>query len=87
MGQGGRAGGGALRRRYVFGNLGRSSLGHSGVDQLERPGDAGQEIIEVVRQSACKLADSLHLLTLPEKLVPPEILGDVAANCVKSSEA
>ena len=39
--------------------------------------DDGQEIVEIVRDSARKLTDCLHLLGLPQLFFEPDAIGDV----------
>ena len=61
----------------------RSSLrARAGADPPPRDlavaADHGQQVVEVVRDTARELADRLHLLRLPELVLEPAALGDVA---------
>ena len=51
--------------RDIVGSLGRHAPAH----QIERAYDAGQKIVEVVGDAAGELADRLHLLGLPKRLL------------------
>ncbi len=67
MGQGRGAPDGALRRLHIAVDLARTPLGDAGLHQIEAALDAGQNIVEVVREAAGELADGLHLLRLPQR--------------------
>ena len=55
-----------------------------GVGQdLDRAGDHGQDIVEVVRDAAGELADRLHLLGLPDALLGGDLVGQVADEAVE----
>ena len=59
----------ALGRRDVAVELVGPPLREPGLHQVQAADDAGQQIVEVVRESAGKLADRLHLLRLPQRLL------------------
>ena len=75
VGQGGGALGGALRRRHVAVDIVEAALLHARLHQLQRAGDAGEQVVEVVRQAAGELADRLHLLGLAQGLLGLHQLG------------
>jgi hypothetical protein len=58
----------ALRRAH--GGIGEAlhgvdpPLAHPALDELERPDDAGEQVVEVVRDPAGELPDRLHLVRL-----------------------
>ncbi len=62
--------GGAVRRNHRGVDVAHGALGASLVEtdlqQIERADDAGQQIVEVVRDAAGQLPDRLHLLRLPQ---------------------
>ncbi|MDR7060555.1 hypothetical protein J2X38_002606 [Sphingopyxis sp. BE235] len=58
----------ALRGNRIFVDLGDAPLSDANLHHFERPRNAGQQIIEVMRDAARELADSFHLLRLPERL-------------------
>ena len=62
--QGSGALGRALGHRHVAVEVAHAALRHSGLHQLQRAGDAGQQVVEVVRQPTGQLPDRLHLLGL-----------------------
>ena len=49
--------------------LGRTAHGDPVLHAVERAGDALQYVVEVVRDAAGELADGLHLLRLPQRLL------------------
>ena len=49
-----------------------------GLEQLVVTDDDGQEVVEVVRDTAGELADGIHALRLPQRLLLLHLLGDVA---------
>ncbi len=59
--------GGALRGLDVARRLVMAPLPHPRLQQLQAAGDAGQQVVEVVRQAAGELAHRLHLLALPQR--------------------
>ena len=67
MGQGRGAPDGALRRLHITVDFARTPLGDAGLHEIEAALDAGQNIVEVVREAAGELADGLHLLRLPQR--------------------
>ena len=56
----------ALRRHHVFLDVLDPPLADPRRHQFERAGDAGQQVVEVVRQAAGQLAHRLHLLRLAQ---------------------
>ena len=46
--------------------LGRATMGDAGFQQIQAAGDAGEEIIEIMREAAGELADRLHFLGLAQ---------------------
>ena len=76
----------ALGRDDVAVEVAEPALRDPRLQQLQAAGDAGQQVVEVVRQAAGELADRLHLLRLAQRLLGlPQRLGllllggDVAA--------
>ena len=72
---------GAARGRLVDhpGDGGELRLVLDGIGQdLDRPGDDGQDIVEVMRDAAGELADRFHLLGLPDPLLGRDLVGEVA---------
>ena len=71
--------GGALGRAL---DLEQLVAARAGADPPPRdlavPADHRQQVVEVVRDAARELADRLHLLRLPELVLEPAALGDVA---------
>src|SRR3954471_309484 len=67
--------GGAIDRGHrdldVAIDLRRASLVRANTHQLEIAGNAGEQIVEVVRQPASQLADRLHLKRLPQRVLDP----------------
>ena len=74
--------GGALRGGDVAVELVDAALRHARLQQLQAAGDAGQQVVEVVREAAGELAHRLHLLRLAQLLLQLLALGDVAAGGV-----
>jgi hypothetical protein len=66
MGEGGGALGRALRGGNVAVDLGGTALTQPDLQQVQRADDAGQEVVEVVRDAAGELADGFHLLRLAQ---------------------
>ncbi len=64
-----RAAGRALAGRQVFLDVGAAALREAHADHLERARDAGEQIVEIVRQPAGQLADRLHLLRLAQRFL------------------
>ena len=58
--------GGILRSRHVTVYFSKPPLAQARLEQFQRAGDAGQQVIEVVGDTARQLADSLHLLRLTQ---------------------
>ena len=67
----------ALRGRDITVDLVQPALAEAGLQQLERAHDAGQQIVEVVRDAAGQLADRLHLLALAQRRLVTQLLGHV----------
>ena len=44
-----------------------AALGHADLQQLEAAGDAGQQVVEIMREPAGQLAEGLHLLALSQR--------------------
>ena len=66
------------------GDRGKLRLVGNGVGQdIDRAGDDGEHVVEVVRDAAGELADRLHLLRLPQLLFGRELLRDVAQEQVE----
>lgn len=89
MGEGGGAAGRGLRGVEIAVDVGEAALAQPGLEQLHRAHDAGQQIVEVVRQAAGELADRLHLLRLPQRLLGlaqpllrAQAVGDVVGELV-----
>ena len=49
----------------------RASLVRANTHQLQVAGNAGEQVVEVVRQPASQLADRLHLERLPQRILDP----------------
>ena len=65
-----------LRRREIPVQFPQPALREPHLQQFEAAGDAGQQVVEVVRQPARELPDRLHLLRLPQRLLGlPQRLG------------
>ena len=64
-----RAAGRALAGREVLLDVGAAALRKAHADHLERAGDAGEQIVEIMRQPAGQLADRLHLLRLAQRFL------------------
>ena len=82
---------GAVRRCHRRVDVARkivgSSLIETGLQQIQRSDDSGQEIVEVVRDPAGQLPDRFHLLGLKQRLLGglqpfgcSLLRGDVAGN-------
>ena len=69
MGEGGGLARGRLGGGEIAVDVGQPPLAQPRLEQLHRPHDAGQEIVEIMRQAAGELADGLHLLRLPQRLL------------------
>ena len=69
VGEGGRAFRRALRHVDVALEVVVPSLVQPALHQFEAAGDAGQQVVEVVRQPTGELADGFHLLRLPQLLL------------------
>ena len=50
---------------------------HLTLEQAAEAEDRGEQVVEVVSDAACQLADGLHLLGLAQLLLEAEPLGDV----------
>ena len=59
----------ALRGGDIFVELAGASLPDPHLHHLDRPRDAGQQIVEVVCETAGQLADRFHLLRLAQMLL------------------
>ncbi|GJD69837.1 hypothetical protein MMMDOFMJ_2775 [Methylobacterium gnaphalii] len=57
---------GAHRRVHVAVDIGEPALADPVLQQLEAARDAGEQVVEVVRDPARELADRFHLLRLPQ---------------------
>ena len=76
-----RQGGGTVGRRHRetgiafdrIGSAGRQTLLHQG----QGPDDAGEEIVEVMRDAAGQLSDGLHLLGLPQLVLGAALRRDL----------
>ena len=68
----------SLRRGDVAVDVIHPALDDTSAQQLQAAADAGQEIVEVVRQPARELTHSLHLLRLPQRVFDPLALGNFA---------
>ena len=79
VGQRRRALGGTLRGVDVAVDLGDPPLREAGLQQFERAGDAGEQIVEVMGEPAGELAHRLHLLALAQGLLGSHQLG--GASC------
>ena len=55
----------SMKRGMSSGRFGRQAPAH----QIERADDAGQQVVEVVGDAAGEMADRLHLLRLPQRLL------------------
>ena len=82
---------GAVRRCHRRVDVARkivgSSLIETGLQQIQRSDDSGQEIVEVVRDPAGQLPDRFHLLGLKQRLLGglqpfgcSLLRGDIAGN-------
>ncbi|GJE45825.1 hypothetical protein AEGHOMDF_5025 [Methylobacterium soli] len=81
--QGGRPLRGALGGVDVAVELGQAPLRHAGLQEFEASRDAGEQVVEVVRDAARELAHRLHLLGLAQLLLGPVLVGEVAADDVE----
>ena len=54
-----------------------------GDQNLDRSGDDGQDVVEVVRDAAGELADRFHLLGMPDALLGGDLVGEVAEEAVE----
>ena len=68
----------ALRRQQIPIEVGGPALRHAHLHHLQAAADAGQQIVEVVREAAGQLADGFHLLRLAKLLLDRALLGQVA---------
>ena len=59
-----------------------SSFDRVGED-LDRAGDDGQDIVEVMGDAAGELADGFHLLRLPDPVLGRDLVGEVADEAVE----
>ena len=50
---------------------------------LDRAGDDGQDIVEIMRDAAGELADGFHLLGLPDPFLGGDLVGEVADEAVE----
>ena len=50
---------------------------------FDRPGDDGEDIVEIMRDAAGELADGLHLLGLPDAVLGRDLVGEVAHEAVE----
>lgn len=57
----------------------------SAKDQVEAALNGLEEIVEIVRQPAGKLAEGLHLVALAQGFLAPEVVGDVASDRVEAA--
>ena len=57
------------RQRRVALDIGEAALRDALLHQVERADDAGQQIVEIVRDAAGQLADRFHLLRLAQLLL------------------
>ena len=68
----------AMAARRVAVDSRQPALRDARLHQVERADDAGQQIVEIVRDAAGELADRFHLLRLPELFLQVLALGYVA---------
>ncbi len=76
MGEGGGAFGRALRGGNIAVDFGGTALTQPDLQQFQRADDAGEEIVEVVRDAAGELADGFHLLRLAQGFFGVLAFGD-----------
>ena len=76
MGEGRRALRRALRGGDIAVDLGGAPLAQPDLQEFQRADDAGQEVVEVVRDAAGELADRFHLLRLAQGLFGLLALGN-----------
>ncbi len=69
MGQRGGALGSTLGSADVAFEVAGPPLSDPGAEQLQAAGDAGEQVVEVVRETAGELADRLHLLALAQRVL------------------
>ena len=60
----------------------RLALDRVGQD-FDRPGDHGQDVVEVVRDAAGELADGFHLFGLPDPVLGGDLVGEIAHEAVE----
>ncbi|KZB98978.1 hypothetical protein AU375_04781 [Methylobacterium radiotolerans] len=94
MGQRRGALGRALRRGHVAVDVLDPPLAHPGLHELQRAGDAGEQVVEVVGDAARELPDRLHLLRLAQLLLQARLLlggrllgGDVPSDADEPAAA
>ena len=75
-----RARGSRLRRADIARQIVDPPLVQAKLHQLQRARDAGQQIVEIVREAAGQLSDRLHLLGLPQPLLQFALAADVDAD-------
>ena len=56
---------------------------HALGEDLDRAGDDGQDVVEVVRDAAGELSDGIHLLRLAQLRLAGDLVGQVADECVE----
>ena len=59
------------------------SVGDGLGQDLDRSGDDGQDVVEVVGDAAGELADRLHLLGLPDAVFRRDLVGEIADEAVE----
>ena len=80
---------GATRGRIVdeLGNRGEMGLvRHAFLKDLDRPGDDGEDVVEVMGDAARELADRIHLLGLTQPLLGLVLLGQVGGGSAIAHE-
>ena len=58
-------------------------LGDRLAEDLDRAGDDGEDVVEVVRHAAGELADRLHLLGMADAFLGGDLVGEVAVEHVE----
>ena len=77
MRQRSRARGTGLRRTDIARQIVHPPLVQTKLHQFQRARNAGQQIVEIVRQAAGQLPDRLHLLRLPQPLLQLALACDI----------
>ena len=76
LGQGGRAVGCAHRRIQIARHHDGLFARLPGFRQFQAAGDAGEQVVEIMREAAGQLADRFHLLGLQQRLLRLAALGE-----------